>query len=369
MSTPPADLMAPGWSALALTHNELNTATGGIWRVDRPGGPAILKLASPGGPPPPGAPPGPTPGAAPPPVPAPGAASPGAAHWAAGADPGHWNYWRREVLAYRTGLAGTAYAAAGIRAPALLSTVDRPDGSTALWLEDVAGTPGPAGTVAQLGDLAHRLGTAHAAWLDRPATEDWLARDWLRDYTTSRPVGTLDWEHPLVTAHWPVALRADLATLWDRRDAVLAATDLLPRTLCHHDVWPMNVVFAADGPVLLDWAFVGPGPVGEDAANLILDTFFDGLVDLALLDDVVGAVSDGYRRGLAGALEPGEVDRAVMLTGAAKYFWLAPRMVAAAGSAPTGPGYDTRDLAGMFAGRRPLLELVTDWARRTGAVT
>jgi hypothetical protein len=53
------------------------------------------------------------------------------AHWATSTDPGQWNYWRREALAFREGLAQTAYAAAGIRPPDLLDWVDRPDGSVA----------------------------------------------------------------------------------------------------------------------------------------------------------------------------------------------------------------------------------------------
>jgi len=162
------------------------------------------------------------------------------------------------------------------------------------------------------------------------------------------------WDHPVAVAAWPPALRADLRTLWERRYDVLAATDRLPRTLCHHDVWPMNLVVGADRPVLFDWSFVGPGAVGEDAANLALDTFFDGLVPVDALDDVVAAVLDGYGRAH---------ERGVMLAGAAKYFWLAPRMITQLEES-IATNYDTRAAADMFAGRRPVLELLAGWARR-----
>ncbi|MFC7481034.1 hypothetical protein ACFQX7_14715 [Luedemannella flava] len=80
MSDAIADVLQPGWAVQPLDHNPLNAATGGIWRVRRNATTAILKILWPGG------------------------TVSGRADWATSDDPGHWNYWRREGLAYRTGL-------------------------------------------------------------------------------------------------------------------------------------------------------------------------------------------------------------------------------------------------------------------------
>ncbi|MFR9779174.1 hypothetical protein ACL02O_24355 [Micromonospora sp. MS34] len=158
MTRPPLDLVPADVPAHPLTHNPLNGVTGGIWRTRRDGRPAVLKLITP---------------------PAGGA---GPAHWAAGADPGHWNYWRREVEAYRSGLAATAWAGAGLVAPDVLAAEERPDGTVALWLADVAGRPGTSAGVDDFAELARRLGAAQAGWLGRAgelSRHDWPARDWL----------------------------------------------------------------------------------------------------------------------------------------------------------------------------------------------
>jgi len=177
---PPAGLLDPGTAAVPLTHNAANEATGGIWRLTGPdGGTRVLKIATPR------------------------RHVPGSS-WHTSDDPAHWNYWRREALAYRARLPATAYADAGIAAPPLVEVRDLADGSVALWLGHVAGVPGAAWDVAALRDLATRLGAAQARWHGVSPPYPWLSRGWLRGYALSRPdPGRLDWDHPVLAAAWP----------------------------------------------------------------------------------------------------------------------------------------------------------------------
>jgi hypothetical protein len=299
-------------TAQPLTHNEGNAATGGIWRVRGTAGSAVLKVARP-----------------------PSGDPVGSPSWQTSDEPTHYNYWRREVLAYTTGFAARVYADAGIAVPHLLDTGTRADGTVELWLADVPGVPGMSWPVPRLAVFAHQLGAAQARWAGRVPDLPWLSRRWLAQYLRNGPSrvvwieGDEHWNHPLA-AVWPADVRQRLRQLWQRRDRALAAAEAVPRTLCHLDVWPTNLIDDGGTSVLLDWSFTGEGALGEDAANLIVDSVTDGLMDAALLPEIAAEVTDGYLAGLregGWAGRPDTVRRAIAVCGAAKYSWFVPAVL------------------------------------------
>lgn len=207
--------------------------------------------------------------------------------WPSRADPRDPYYWRREPLAYASGVLEPF----GI--PACRACIDRPDGSVALWLDD-GGDP-PAWTPVLLGEVARRLGRAQAALAGR-IDEPWLARDWLREYLLLHDV-SLD-------------------------EKLLERLDGMTQTICHHDFHPSNVL---ESGVVIDWAYAGAGALGLDAGVLVADGLADGAFEPALADTVAGEVWSGYLAGLReGGLAGGEDEvRYAFLRGTAlRLSWL-----------------------------------------------
>ncbi|GAB4003256.1 hypothetical protein GCM10029992_44190 [Glycomyces albus] len=185
-----------------LQHNTANQTTGGIWRVAGPDGTAILKHLTPG--------------------------TDAHGHWASGDDPRHWNYWKREYLAYTTGTTAAYGHDTDISAPALLEAAERPDGSVELWLEAVDGLHGRRWTTPAHTAFAHDLGRAqahHTAAPDQP----WHSRRWLRQYAGRASFTDIPWHHRLAAEHWPTELRDDLRMIWERRRDLFDRAETLPR--------------------------------------------------------------------------------------------------------------------------------------------
>jgi hypothetical protein len=273
------------------------------------------------------------------------------AHWAAGADPAHWNYWRREAEAYDSGFT-SVFADAGLRAPEVIGRVSDPGGTEVLFLEHVEGRGGGRLVVEDLVRVAGSLGVAHASAEVRALVErvpaPWWSVGWTAEYVGSRPGGMRVhqdapmWEHPVVVEGFGEArhrirrrygdLLEELGWWW----TVLAA---LPATICHHDLSANNLVCPGppttervggdDRDVLVDWGFVGVGPLGVDAASLVWEGVLTNHGDAAaaVLEDK--AVSAAYLDALEGAdrSEVVESARVGSCASALRFAWMPALMV------------------------------------------
>ncbi|MFJ2954309.1 aminoglycoside phosphotransferase [Streptomyces sp. NPDC087270] len=352
VTSPPPSVLGDGpVSVESLRHNKVNAAVFGIWRVRGPRRSAVVKVARP-----------------------PGVET--SRYWPTSGDPAHWNYWRREVSAYESGLAATAYRDAGIVAPEPLKIHARADGLVEVWLANVEGSEGFAWSVPRIARFARELGAGQARWAGRVPETAWLSRGFLAQYLAEGPalsvdVRDADWDHPSVRV-WPDRLRAGLRRLWTGRERVLAAARSAPRTLCHLDLWPANLIDDAGRSTLLDWSFTGEGAVGEDLANLVVDSFSDGLMDIGLLPEVAQTATDGYLEGLRdGGWSGSDADLrgAVAACGAAKYSWLGPAVLGRAVRDDLGTSsYNSDGSAAESAARlTPLLTLIAEWAETAGS--
>jgi Ser/Thr protein kinase RdoA (MazF antagonist) len=214
----------------------------------------------------------------------------------------------------------------------LLHTADRPDGSLALWLEDL-GQPA-AWTVEALARVARLLGVAQRrAVADLPTG---LPDGFLRAYLEPR------------IPH----LAEPFASL---RETILTRLDAAPQTLSHFDFHPANI-FPVDGATaVIDWAYCGSGPIGADAGVLASDALADELVPPEQAVFLVNAIWEAYREGLADEALAGAAAEVYALGTAMRYAWL-PAWLAG----EYGPKPDDRRARGVVAAHATFAERATD---------
>jgi hypothetical protein len=194
------------------------------------------------------------------------------------ADVSAWDYYKREADAYQSSWLDDLPG--GLAAPRCFGALDHPDGTCWIWLQEVAEAIGPLWPLEQYGLVARHLGQFNGAYLvDRPLPDwSWLSSDWLRHYIEqSAPV--MESLCNAVTSPWgrrwlPEKDHDLYFRLWAERGLYLDALDRLPQTICHFDIFRRNL-FAqktADGDdrtAVIDWAFVGRGPIGADLNPLV----------------------------------------------------------------------------------------------------
>jgi hypothetical protein len=231
----------------------LHSVTGGVFRVTADGSSLVVKIVR-------------------------RAADPDPeALWTSGDDPAHRNYWKREWLAYCSGLLDTLPGE--LRAPRTLRCTQPSEDEAWIWMAYVRGQ-------------------------SLLPTDDWLSRGWLRGWVETlapRVTAALDDD-----AAWPAEqpgglaeLRPRVAALWAARDDLLAIVEAAPQTVVHCDFWPTNVIGADDGTtVAIDWSQIGIGALGQDLDQLSLDAVWMLVLPDASLDELEDRVVRGYLSGL-----------------------------------------------------------------------
>jgi hypothetical protein len=252
--------------------------------------------------------------------------------WGSGADPGHRNYWKREWLAFDSGL--LASLPGGLRAPRRLLTTEHGEAECWVWMEDVRGRHGRSLLLDDYGSIAEALGSTQGAYASGGAPlpdDEWLSRSWLRSWVTicSPLVEVLDDDGRWAAERLVVlrGMRSRILALWDQRERLLAISESAPATLTHWDFWPSNVYVANTADcVAIDWSQVGIGAVAQDLDQLTLDTLWQQVRPDESIDRLEKLVLDGYLRGLgASHLDVGaaELRRWYAASAAVRFAWMA----------------------------------------------
>jgi Phosphotransferase enzyme family len=196
-------------------------------------------------------------------------------------DESSWDYWKREWHAYRSAwlheLPGPLVAPRCLATGEVLTETDE----ELAWIamEDLgAADPGPF-PPGHFREVARHVGVFNGGYLDGRGMPDdpWLGHHWLRGWTAQiEPVLEMlptVANHPIAGRIFTVDLVGDLIAVWDQREKLYAALDQLPQTLCHNDVFHRNLFVRGAGrpnqSVVIDWAFCGPGPIGQELSPLV----------------------------------------------------------------------------------------------------
>jgi hypothetical protein len=222
-------------------------------------------------------------------------------------DPSHWGYWKREALAYQSGLLDDLPG--GLAAPRCFSVTEQPGGGSWLWLEEVSDELRVHWPLEHYGIVVRHLGRFNGPHLAEGTTEcsPWLGREWLRRCIDREAQAITQLPrllgHPLGQRGLPGDDGEALVRLWNTRETFYEALSCLPQTLCHRDALRRNL-FArhqqdgSDETVAIDWADVSQGAIGEEIVPLVLATLQFAEIDPAKVAELGRIVFEGYLGGL-----------------------------------------------------------------------
>jgi len=223
-------------------------------------------------------------------------------------DPTSLRYWKREALAYQSGLLDDLPGK--IRAPRCYEVVERHGHEVWLWMEEVVDDVKDKWSLDQYGCIARCVGEFNGIFFENESaySHPWMTKKQLRSWVgTDAPILPPDiLVHPLVARFFPDDIYEWMQGIWSEHTAWLDFIERQPKTLSHLDVFRRNA-FMRHTPegdsqtVLIDWAFVGGAALGEEIAPLVAGSvnFMD--FDSTQIRELDQTVFEGYLEGLRSA--------------------------------------------------------------------
>jgi hypothetical protein len=188
-----------------------------------------------------------------------------------------WNYWKREFLAYNSGILDDL---PGLSTPRLFGAVDETDVAF-LWLEEIVEDGDHRWPTERYVTSALHLGRFNGAYLVERSVPNapFLTRTYLRSWTNWIPWlasvrSPQTWSHPMVAAAIPTPPIVRLERLHSEVGSLFDRLETLPQTFSHLDAWRTNLIGARsasgeDRTFAIDWSFVGLAPAGQEVAILV----------------------------------------------------------------------------------------------------
>jgi len=278
----------------------------------------------------------------------------------------------REALAYQSDIV-TRFRECGMSTPGLIH-VEIGTNYSDLWIEDCTTPPAATWGIADYAESAQILGYVQGRYLSDFGLPDhpWLCRNYLHEYSAEKPFDLTSvfddahWHLPLMRSNFSPRLRDRLRKMVMNTDRLRTLSASVPETLCHNDFWTRNLFGGGCHPcTLIDWAFVGRGPIGADIGNMIPSAVFDGFLPADCLPVLATTLLDAYLEGLMSGGWVGDEEhvRIGFWSSAVKYSWLVPAMLysAAQENNPVYVGYGGIEPARHFSDVAMTLDLLAGW--------
>jgi hypothetical protein len=233
-------------------------------------------------------------------------------------EPQDWNYWKREPLAFASGLLNTYR---GTLVPVRCVGVEDRGDVAFMWLEELhddgADDRWAPERHVQAAQHLGRFNGDHVHNLPSVSTYPWLCQGFthgliatLTDFGTAAACKSDDkWRHPALRNAFPRPLGSRVADLLADADELLAVGANLPLALTHHDAHRDNM-FRRDSrgtetTQVLDWGFLGLAPIGEDLGHQVGINVFHQYIAADNASQYEQAAASAYLSGLREArLDP-----------------------------------------------------------------